>query len=397
VPLLLDLRIVHDRVGSSADTTLNGHLKYPNNLDQSLNDTATDNTRKYRADYNNRPPSVVSFMPAIASTSDRLHSEFVRHLFLQDNENLLYLTDSEATLQVINKWIGGGPKLSLTKTSDPDVFRDIIVKLQQRVKAKAATLLIKVKEHRGCPLNEEADIRTEMGRVKQEKEKTWNTPTNRTIYQWSEVSKTKDGVSTTKQAAWTQAVRNRMRQKAGEIQAHRAYEKGAGKWRKEHMPKKGKGNVSAEGQELLEDKEIWGNETALRGVIHDSRKRERSNEDGVFMQHQRGPITSTFTVDWFLREGQGRELLEEWMKKTAVRSQDQRRMLQENSHTFPTNSWIHKITKGRESDRCDLCRTLWIAEGRFRTEEELPKQNLGHIQHTCEVLSAAHIDAHHQC
>jgi hypothetical protein len=38
---------------------------------------------KYRADYNNRPPSAVSFMTAIASTSDRLHSEFVRLLFLQ--------------------------------------------------------------------------------------------------------------------------------------------------------------------------------------------------------------------------------------------------------------------------------------------------------------------------
>ena len=103
------------------------------------------------------------------------------------------------------------------------------------------------------------------------------------------------------------------------------------------------------------------------------------------------------SVDWFLREGQGRELLGEWMKKTAVRSQDQRRMLQANSHTFPTNSWIHRITKDRESDRCDLCRALWIAEGRFRTEKDLPEQTLGHIQHTCEALSAAHIDAHHQC
>ena len=85
------------------------------------------------------------------------------------------------------------------------------------------------------------------------------------------------------------------------------------------------------------------------------------------------------------------------MKKTTVRSQDQRRMLQANSHTFPTNAWIHRITKGRESDRCDLCRTLWIAEGRFRTEKELPEQTMGHIQHTCEALSAPHIDAHHQC
>ena len=78
-----NFRIAHDRVGSSADPTLNGHLKYPNNLDQSLNDAAAEKIRKYRADYNNRPPSVVSFMPAIASTSGRLHSEFVRILFLQ--------------------------------------------------------------------------------------------------------------------------------------------------------------------------------------------------------------------------------------------------------------------------------------------------------------------------
>ncbi len=38
VPLVLDLRVVHDGVGSSADPALNGHLCYPNNLDQSLNE-----------------------------------------------------------------------------------------------------------------------------------------------------------------------------------------------------------------------------------------------------------------------------------------------------------------------------------------------------------------------
>ena len=83
VSLVLDLRIAHDRVGSGADPSLNGHLKYPNNLDQSLNDAAADKIRKYRADYNNNPPSVVSFMTAITITSGRLHSEFVRLLFLQ--------------------------------------------------------------------------------------------------------------------------------------------------------------------------------------------------------------------------------------------------------------------------------------------------------------------------
>jgi hypothetical protein len=83
VPLVLDLRIAHDRVGSSTDPNLKGHLKYPNNFDQSLNDASVDKVHKYRVDYNNRSPSVVSFTPDIPSTSDRLHSEFVRLLFLQ--------------------------------------------------------------------------------------------------------------------------------------------------------------------------------------------------------------------------------------------------------------------------------------------------------------------------
>jgi hypothetical protein len=83
VPLALDLRIAHDRYGSSSDPSLNVHLHYPNDIDRSLNETAADKIRKYRADYSNNPPNASSFMPAIASTSVRLHSEFVRLLFLQ--------------------------------------------------------------------------------------------------------------------------------------------------------------------------------------------------------------------------------------------------------------------------------------------------------------------------
>ena len=50
VSLVLDLLIVHDRVGSSTDPILNGHLRHPNNLDQSLNDTDPDKIRKYLTD-----------------------------------------------------------------------------------------------------------------------------------------------------------------------------------------------------------------------------------------------------------------------------------------------------------------------------------------------------------
>ena len=56
-------------------------LHYPNDLDWPRNEAAADKIRQYRADYNNRPSNAISFMPAIASTSGCLHSEFVRLLF----------------------------------------------------------------------------------------------------------------------------------------------------------------------------------------------------------------------------------------------------------------------------------------------------------------------------
>jgi hypothetical protein len=45
--------------------------------------TRADKLCKYHADYNFNPPRGVGFIPAIDSTSGRLHSEFIRILFLQ--------------------------------------------------------------------------------------------------------------------------------------------------------------------------------------------------------------------------------------------------------------------------------------------------------------------------
>ena len=80
---MLDLRITHERVGRSSDLSLNGNLRHPNDKDRSLNEAAADKILKYRADYNNKPPHAVDFMSVISSTSGRLHSEFIRLLFLQ--------------------------------------------------------------------------------------------------------------------------------------------------------------------------------------------------------------------------------------------------------------------------------------------------------------------------
>ena len=69
VPLVLDLRIAHERLGSLSDPSINGHLHYPYDLDIPLNETATDKIRQYRADYCNRPSHTIAFMSTIASTS----------------------------------------------------------------------------------------------------------------------------------------------------------------------------------------------------------------------------------------------------------------------------------------------------------------------------------------
>ena len=120
----------------------------------------------------------------------------------------------------------------------------------------------------------------------------------------------------------------------------------------------------------------------------------------TLLQHQTVPRTCqphTFTGDWLLTEGENRDKLGEWIKKSQVRFQDQRRMLKSIMHCFPSNFWRHKITNGKESDKCDLCKALWISQGRFTTESVLPIQTLGHIQHTCEALSEIHTMAHHRC
>ena len=100
-----------------------------------------------------------------------------------DRIDLLYLTDSEASLQAIHKWIGGGAKLNLSKSPDADVLKAIVLKLQKRVEAGATTLLITVKAHRGDPLNEKADIRAGLGRLKEYKETIWNDSSDRTVYE----------------------------------------------------------------------------------------------------------------------------------------------------------------------------------------------------------------------
>ena len=79
--LVIDLIITHDRHGrSTSNPHTNGHLTHPDSLDRPLEIAARAKITKHQAAYSNN--NSTSFMPRVASTSGRLHSELLRLLFL---------------------------------------------------------------------------------------------------------------------------------------------------------------------------------------------------------------------------------------------------------------------------------------------------------------------------
>jgi ribonuclease HI len=81
-----------------------------------------------------------------------------------DNEDLVTVTDSEVLCRVVDRWVGQGGKASLTNTADADILEYILTKLEARIAVGFRTFLIKVKAHRGEPLNEGADDLAEADR-----------------------------------------------------------------------------------------------------------------------------------------------------------------------------------------------------------------------------------------
>ena len=63
-------------------------------------------------------------------------------------------------------------------------------------------------------------------------------------------------------------------------------------------------------------------------------------------------------------------------------SQDQSRILETITHSFPSKAWIHKITRSKNPITVTCVKPSGL--------------DLGHIQHTCESLSEGHTVAHHR-
>jgi hypothetical protein len=99
VPLVLDLRIPHDRFGSSSDPSLNGNLHYPDDIDRSLNEENLSDFYSYRIIGKLTVFFTDSGFQFAQSDRDQFH--FHREASTQQLKRRVGLTlDNEATLRI---------------------------------------------------------------------------------------------------------------------------------------------------------------------------------------------------------------------------------------------------------------------------------------------------------
>jgi hypothetical protein len=174
-------------------------------------------------------------------------------------------------------------------------MKTIIECLRERVLRGARTFMVKVKAHRGEPLNERADTQAERARQLPEERRQWTNRTPRRTYKWHDVKR----VST-----WSKAVRNAMLKGGAEFQRQKALNRAAGNWSKEflHTTDTGLGRVrqaACTGVKCnLMDSKRWGWECMLQLQEAEDRKT---------------PAATTWAAEFLLRAGESRQFLGSWI------------------------------------------------------------------------------------
>ena len=91
---------------------------------------------------------------------------------------------SACFLSSSQKWTGEGKSPSMQGNPDADILREIVQLLGERIEQGLPTIFIKIKAHRGDPLNESADTWADEGRKSENIR--WSLPSNRPIFYWTE-------------------------------------------------------------------------------------------------------------------------------------------------------------------------------------------------------------------
>jgi ribonuclease HI len=212
---------------------------------------------------------VSSLRPELAAIARTLQATPVE-------SDLLYLCDSEAALNKMSRWIGSGPRTTLAGDANADIMMTIIECVRARVLRGARTFMIKIKAHRGEPLNEKADTQAENARQLSSECQQWTTRTQRMTYEWED----SDGVQHV--TAWSKAVRNAMLRGGAEYQRQRVLDRAGTNWNKNFLISADVGrqsirqSASAGVQSDLMDTERWGRR-CMHAPTPGSRKLEQTS------------------------------------------------------------------------------------------------------------------------
>jgi ribonuclease HI len=253
--------------------------------------------------------------------------------------DLLYLRDSETTLDRVSRWIGSGPRTTLAGDANADIMKTIIKCVRERVIRGARTFMVKVKAHRGEPLNERADTQPERARQLPPECQQWTTCTSRMLYAWQD-----KGVK--RVSTWSKAVRRAMLKGGAEFQRQKVLNRAEGNWNKEFLQTTDtelariRQVACTGGKSDLMDSTRWGWECMLQ---------LREAED------RKDPAATTCAAEFLLRVGESWEFLGLWMNSVAIHEAKRRRATQVITCSFPCGEWLHMIG-ARASPRCELCR-----------------------------------------
>jgi hypothetical protein len=273
-----------------------------------------------------------------------------------------------------------GKKLPDTPNANADVMTSIIERERERVLRGARTFLVKVKAHRGEPLNERADTQAENARQLPLECRQWTTRTQRMTYEWSH----NEGVRHV--TAWSKAVRNAMLRGGAEFQRQKALNRAANNWNRVFLRSTDIGlhrigqAASTGAQSDLMDSTRWGWSCMLQLQEADNWEK---------------PAATTWAAEVLLREGESREFLGSWINSSAVHEAKKRRAKQVITCSFPCGKWLHMIG-ARASPGCELCKRERNMD--LKTTDVLPTETVAHIQSAgCKAQKKSVIGAHNRC
>ena len=255
--------------------------------------------------------------------------------------------------------------------------------------------LVKVKSHRGEPLNEGVDDLVEARRTlaKEGEGYRWKQRTTRLVFSYY------DRISSQwKKDTWIRTIRNTGRRGTAESLLEERLYHGANKWRKglfeghnegmeeDHPQFEQSWRVTTTGKWDAISSGNWIQKTAWNRMVTGS-ERDQSHKT---------PVTSTWTPDFLTREGEDHKVMGDWLRDKTDSWKAHRRLLQTNVGTFPCEDRLQKWGKHPDGiyGLCKRSREMVLKMLGGRPD----RGTTGHLQSSvCRLQVPAATIAHNAC